>query len=186
MPEKIEDLSRLSLSEIAQLAADLTLPPVERWHPEHTGTIDIRIGRDGRWFHEGSEISRPNMVRLFSTILRREQDSTYVLVTPAEKLSIIVEDVPFVAVEVKSEGDGEARILAFRLNTGDMVIAGPDHALRFDDVSGEPAPYLFVRGGMEARLARSVFYDLAEMAINDGASPAGVWSRGAFFPMETQ
>lgn len=183
MPEKIEDLSRLSLTQIAQLVEAQKLPPVDRWHPDRSGTIDIRIARDGRWFHEGSEITRPNMVRLFSTILRREPDGTHVLVTPAEKLAIIVEDAPFIAVEVKSEGEGEARTLAFRLNSGDMVLAGADHALRFDEQGEEPAPYLHVRGGMEARLTRAVFYELAEIAISEAATPPGVWSAGVFFAM---
>lgn len=183
MPEKIEDLSRLSLTQIAQLVEGQKLPPVDRWQPDRSGTIDIRIARDGRWYHEGTEITRPNMVRLFSTILRREPDGTHVLVTPAEKLAIIVEDAPFLAVEVKSEGEGEARTLAFRLNTGDMVMAGADHTLRFDEQDGEPAPYLHVRGGMEARLTRAVFYELAEIAISEGATPPGVWSAGVFFAM---
>jgi hypothetical protein len=183
MPEKIEDLSRLSLTQIAQLVEAQKLPPVDRWHPDRSGTIDIRIARDGRWFHEGNEITRPNMVRLFSTILRREPDGTHVLVTPAEKLAIIVEDAPFIAVEVKSEGEGEARTLAFRLNSGDMVLAGADHALRFGEQGEEPAPYLHVRGGMEARLTRAVFYELAEIAISEAATPPGVWSAGVFFAM---
>jgi hypothetical protein len=123
------------------------------------------------------------MVRLFSTILRREADGAHVLVTPAEKLAIDVEDAPFVAVEVKSEGQGRDRQLAFRLNTGDLVVAGPAHPLRFDERNGEPAPYLAVRGGMEARIARAPYYELAEMALDDGADPPGVWSKGIFFAM---
>ena len=183
MPEKIEDLSHLSLSDIADLVAAQKLPPVDRWHPAREGSIDIRIARDGRWFHEGGEITRPNMVRLFSSILRREADGSHVLVTPAERLSIHVEDAPFIAVELKADGEGRDRSLAFRLNTGDMVLAGPDHALRFEERDGEPAPYLHVRGGLESRLARSVYYELAEMAIAEGASPLGVWSDGIFFAM---
>lgn len=184
MAELPEDLSRLSLSDIAQMAADRKLPPVEGWHPERTGDSEMRIARDGTWFHQGTPIARENMVRLFSTILRREADGSHVLVTPVEKLSIAVEDAPFVAVEVKSEGKGEDRRLAFRLNTGDMVVAGPAHRLRFAERDGEPAPYLAVRGGMEALIARAPFYELAEMAIADGGDPAGVWSDGAFFAME--
>lgn len=184
MAELPEDLSRLSLADIAQMAADRKLPPVENWHPERTGDSEMRIARDGTWFHQGTPIVRENMVRLFSTILRREADGSHVLVTPVEKLSIAVEDAPFVAVEVKSEGEGEDRRLAFRLNTGDMVVAGPDHRLRFAERDGEPAPYLAVRGGMEALIARAPFYELAEMAISDAGDPAGVWSDGAFFAME--
>ena len=186
MAELPADLSRLSLAEIAQMAADRKLPPVERWHPERTGDSAMRIARDGRWYHEGSPIERPNMVRLFSTILRREPDGSHVLVTPVERLSIAVEDAPFIAVEVKSEGEGRDRCLAFRLNTGDMVMAGPEHPLRFADKRGEPAPYLAVRGGMEARIARAPYYELAEFALAESANPPGVWSQGQFFAMAAQ
>ncbi len=182
MPET-PDLSGLSLAEIATLAEAQKLPPVESWHPERSGDSGMRIARDGTWFHDGSPIARASMVRLFSTILRREADGGYVLVTPVERLAIAVEDVPFVAVEVKSDGEGQDRTLAFRLNTGDLVVAGADHPLRFADCAGEPAPYLMVRGGMEARLARPVFYELAELAIAEGATPPGLWSGGTFFAM---
>src|ERR1043165_1428960 len=132
MPPPPEDLSRLSLAEIARLVEEKRLPPVEKWHPTHCGDSQMRIARDGTWYHEGSPIGRPAMVRLFSTILRREPDGGFVLVTPAEKLDIIVEDAPFVAVELRTENEGEHRCLAFRLNTGDLVVAGPDHPLRFE------------------------------------------------------
>jgi uncharacterized protein len=123
------------------------------------------------------------MVRLFSTILRREADGSYVLVTPGEKLDIDVEDAPFIAVELKSEGEGKGRRLAFRLNTGDLVVAGPDNALRFAETSDGPTPYLHVRGGLEARVVRSVYYELANLAIDEGAKPPGLWSNGTFFAM---
>src|SRR5437868_7501952 len=127
-----EDLTGLSLVEIARLAEEKRLPPVEKWHPTHCGDSEMRIARDGTWFHQGSPIGRQAMVRLFSTILRREPDGGFVLVTPAEKLDILVEDAPFVAVELRTEGEGQARSLAFRLNTGDLVMAGPEHRLRFE------------------------------------------------------
>lgn len=184
MPEPVADLSRLSLAEIAGMAADRRLPPVESWNPERCGDSAMRIAADGTWFHEGAPIRRPNMVRLFSTILRREPDGGHVLVTPAEKLSIAVEDAAFVAVEAKSEGAGSARTIAFRLNTGDLVVAGPDHPLRADGTTEAPAHYLAVRGGLEARLARPAYYDLAEWAIGEGASPLGLWSGGRFFALE--
>jgi uncharacterized protein len=183
MPEPVSNLSPLSLADIARLVEGTSVPPVEAWHPAREGKIDIRIARDGCWYHEGGLITRPNMVRLFSSILRREGDGSYVLITPAEKLAIEVEDVPFIAVELKSEGEGQSRQLAFRLNTGDIVLAGPSHPLRFGEAKGEPAPYLTVRGGMEARLARPVFYELAEMALHEAASPPGIWSGGVFFAM---
>jgi uncharacterized protein len=180
MPEQ-PDLASLSLAEIAQAAAEQRLPPVDRWNPTHCGDSGMRIARDGTWFHEGTPIGRAAMVRLFSTILRREPDGGYVLVTPVEKLDIAVEDAPFVAVELKAEGDGRGARLAFRLNTGDLVTAGPDHPLRFAVVDGEPRPYLHVRAGLEALVARPVYYELAERALAEDAEP-GVWSDGAFFP----
>ena len=181
MPPPPEDLTGLSLAEIARLAEEKRLPPVEKWHPTHCGDSEMRIARDGTWFHQGSPIGRPAMVRLFSTILRREPDGGFVLVTPAEKLDIAVEDAPFVAVELKSEGEGRERSLAFRLNTGDLVVAGPDHPLRF---AAGPHPYLAVRGGLDALVARPVYYELAEIALAEGATPPGVWSNGVFFPLE--
>ena len=181
MPPPPEDLSRLSLAEIARLAEEKRLPPVEKWHPTHCGDSEMRIARDGTWFHQGSPIGRPAMVRLFSTILRREPDGGFVLVTPAEKLDIAVEDAPFVAVELKSEGEGETRSLAFRLNTGDLVVAGPEHRLRFE---AGPHPYVEVRAGLDALVVRPVYYELAEIALAEGATPPGLWSGGVFFPLE--
>jgi hypothetical protein len=180
----LPDLSGLSLADIARMAEEEKLPPVERWNPDHCGTSGMRIARDGTWYHEGSPIGRQAMVRLFSTILRREPDGGFVLVTPVEKLDIHVEDAPFVAVELKTDGAGEARSLAFRLNTGDLVVAGPDNPLRFDSGLEGPHPYVRVRGGLDALIARSVYYELADIALAEGAEPAGLWSGGAFFPLE--
>lgn len=179
MAEPLSDLSGLTLAEIAQRAVDAKLPPVASWNPARTGDSEMRIARDGRWFHQGDPINRPNMVRLFSTILRREPDGSHVLVTPAEKLSILVEDTAFQAVEVKSEGTGASRCLAFRLNTGDLVMAGADHPVTIDAVG----PVLAVRAGLEARIARAVYYELAEFALEEGADPPGVWSDGQFFAL---
>ena len=186
MPTPPDDLTKLSLAELAQLAADRKLPPVESWNPAHCGHSAMRIARDGPWFHEGSPIGRPAMVRLFSTILRREPDGRFVLVTPVEKLDIDVEDAPFVAVEVKSEGDGRERNLAFRLNTGDVVLAGPDHPLRFETGQDGPLPYVEVRAGLDALVARPVYYELAELALAEPETPVGLWSGGAFFAMAPQ
>lgn len=180
-PEPPADLSALSLADIAAIAADTNLPPVDRWNPSHCGHSAMRIAADATWFHEGARIDRPAMVRLFASILRRESDGSHVLVTPAEKLTIDVDDAAFVAVEVKSEGEGRARRLAFRLNTGDVVVAGPDHALSVEDRGHGAHPYLHVRGGLTALLARPVFYELAELALSEGADPPGLWSDGAFF-----
>ncbi len=178
------DFANLSLADIARLAEENKLPPVEQWNPDHCGDSEMRIGRDGTWYHQGSPIGRPAMVRLFSTILRREPDGRHVLVTPVEKLDIEVEDAAFTAVELKREGAGAAMKLAFRLNTGDVVAAGADNALRFEARDDGPRPYLHVRRGLEALIARPVYYDLAEIALANGSEPPGVWSNGAFFPLE--
>lgn len=182
MPERAPpppDLAGLSLAAIAELAAARRLPPVERWNPTHCGDSRMRIARDGTWWHEGAPIARPAMVRLFAGLLRREPDGRYVLVTPAEKLDLAVEDAPFVAVELKSEGAGTDRRLAFRLNTDELVVAGPGHPLRLD---GE-RPYLTVRAGLDALLTRAVYYELAELALAEGVEPPGLWSDGRFFAL---
>ncbi|WP_144037221.1 DUF1285 domain-containing protein [Sphingomonas sp. TZW2008] len=178
------DFDTLTVADIARLADSDRLPPVDRWHPDHCGNSDMRIARDGTWYHQGSPIGRAAMVRAFSRILRREPDGGYVLVTPVEKLDIEVEDAPFVAVELKAEGEGRDSTLAFRLNTGDVVTASADHPLRFVAHDDGPHPYVHVRGGLEALIARPVYYELAERALagDDGETP-GVWSAGAFFPI---
>ncbi len=181
--DPLPDLATLSLAEIVRLVEQRRLPPVASWNPTHCGDSEMRIARDGTWFHQGSPIGREAMVRLFSTVLRREPDGSYVLVTPVEKLDIVVEDAPFVAVEMKAEGDGADARLAFRLNTGDLVTADRDHRLRFVRGDDGPRPYISVRGGMEALLARPVYYELAERAVqHDGVD--GVWSAGIFFALE--
>lgn len=184
MPESApppQDLAGLSLADIARLAGAKKLPPVERWNPADCGNSGMRIASDGTWYHDRRPIRRPEMVRLFSTLLRREPDGSFVLVTPVEKLGIAVDEAPFVAVEVRSEGEGEKRTLAFRLNTGDVVIAGPDHPLRF-----EAHPYVSVRAGLDALLARPVYYELAELALSEGSQRPGLWSGGTFFPMNSE
>jgi len=177
------DFETLTVADIGRLAEADRLPPVDRWHPDHCGPSDMRIARDGTWFHQGTPIGRAAMVRAFSRILRREPDGGYVLVTPAEKLDIEVEDAPFVAVELKIEGEGRDSRLAFRLNTGDMVTASAEHPLRFVEHEDGPHPYVHVRGGLEALIARSIYYELAELALAADDDPPGVWSDGAFFPI---
>jgi uncharacterized protein len=184
MPALPPDLSRFSLAEIEKLVAEKKMPPVETWNPPYCGHSHMRIARDGRWFHEGGLISRETMVRLFASILRREADGSYCLVTPAERVTIDVDDAPFVAVEVKSSGHGKDRQLAFRLKSGDLVVAGTGHPLRFAVRDGEPSPYVMVRGGMEALIARSVFYELADMALGEAGEPLGLWSDSCFFAMD--
>lgn len=181
-----EAIAGLSLDQIARLAAEGKLPPVERWNPEHCGDSGMRILADGTWLHEGSPIGRVALVRLFSTVLRREPDGGHVLVTPVEKLSIAVEDAPFVAVEMTSEGEGQSRRLAFRTNVGDMVVAGPDHPLTIEDRGHGAHPYVRVRGGLDALVARPVYYELANLALDEPAGSdgsAGLWSDGAFFAL---
>lgn len=188
MPESrpAPDFAGLSLSEIAAFAAENRLPPVENWHPDHCGDSFMRIASDGIWYHEGSPIGRPAMVRLFSTILRREPDGSYVLVTPAEKLSIAVDDAPFVAVEMKAEGEGRDRRLAFRLNTGDLVVADADHPLTVVEKADGPHPYIKVRAGLDALIARPVYYEMANLALDGGEQPVGLWSEGQFFALDSQ
>lgn len=191
MPMKhVPDLGSLSLSEIVKLMEERKLPPVASWNPEHCGHSDMRIAADGTWFHQGSPIGRQEMVRLFSTILRREPDGGYVLVTPVEKLTIDVEDAPFIAVELRRDGDGRGASLTFRLNTGDFVIAGAEHPITLRDTENGPRPYIAVRSGLDAVIARPVYYELANLAIAetdrpDDANGSGIWSEGMFFPMTT-
>jgi uncharacterized protein len=182
--DPLPDLASLSLADIVRLAEEKRLPPVEKWNPDHCGDSEMRIARDGTWFHQGSPIGRETMVRLFSTILRRESDGSYVLVTPVEKLSIEVEDAPFLAVELKSEGEGRSRALAFRLNTGDLIPAGPEHPLVIRETPDGPHPYLHVRGGLEALVNRSVYYELMNLALDEANDPVGLWSNGAFYRLD--
>lgn len=168
-----------AVAKAAQQAPGCGLPPVHLWNPVHCGAIDIVIRSDGDWMHEGSPIGRPEMVRLFSTILRKDPDG-YCLVTPVEKLSIMVEDLPFRAVAVRRD-NGQ---LIFTTDRGDEVAAGADHALEVetDPATGEPAPRVHVRGDLWARLTRPVFYELVEMASPvDGA--LAVMSGGQTFAL---
>lgn len=177
------DSAGRSLGELAALLKEKRLPPVHLWNPARCGDSEMRIAVDGTWFHQGTPIGRPALVQLFSTILRREADGGYVLVTPHEKLDIAVDDAPFVAVEVLSEGTGAARRLVFRLNTEELVEAGPGQPLRVAHAAdGTPRPYVMVRDGLEALVARPVFYELAELALGEGATRPGLWSGGVFFP----
>lgn len=167
------DFQNGSIAELAAFMASDQPPPVDQWHPQHRGRIDIHIAADGRWFHEGSEIRRPAMVRLFSRVLRREEDGSTVLVTPAECLTISVADAPFVAVAMRVEHQGKAdQRLIFRLNTEDIVVAGPEHPLHLRNGPSGHLPYLHVRGSvdqpLEARMTRAVYYELAELADDSG------------------
>jgi uncharacterized protein len=177
MPYDAPDLAKLNLTEIAELVAARKLPPVDSWRPDNCSDSEMRIAADGKWYHQGGEIGRPAMVRAFSSLLRREADGSHWLVTPQQKLSIVVEDAPFIAVEIQSEGHDENRSLAFRLNSDDLVVAGPEHAI---ELRGG-LPYLHVRGGLWAKLARPVYYELAEIALAESPDAPRVWSRGVAF-----
>ncbi|MBL8773149.1 MAG: DUF1285 domain-containing protein [Phenylobacterium sp.] len=171
-----------AIAQAARQAPGRGLPPVHLWNPAHSGEIDIVIKSDGRWVHEGAVISREALVRLFSTVLRKDPDG-YWLVTPVEKMRVTVEDAPFVAVRVDREGDA----LTFTTNVGDVVEAGPENPLRVETAAdGEPRPYVHVRRGLEALVTRPVFYELVEMA-QERETPQGpvleVASNGASFAL---
>ena len=180
------DFNGISLAELQRYIDERRLPPVEQWHPERCGHSGMRIARDGTWYHEGEPIRRPAMVRLFSTVLRREPDGRHVLVTPAEKLDIDVERTPFRAVALRSEGEGSSRRIAFELDSGDALILDSEHPLLMVQTASRPSPRLMVRHGLEAELTRAVYYELAELAIAEGAEPAGVWSEGTFFKLDSE
>jgi len=181
-----DEASKTGLNALAQAAKQAPgrgIPPVHLWNPRHCGEIDIVIRRDGLWFHEGSPIGREALVRLFSTVLRKDPDGFH-LVTPVEKMRITVEDAPFIAVRVDRVGED----LVFQTNVGDAVTAGPDNAIRVqqDPATGEPRPYIHVRRGLEARIARPVFYELVELAEEQQTAEGptlGVSSGGVFFPV---
>ncbi len=161
-------LASLTLSEIAAQVEARKLPPVEGWDPQQQGDSNMRIAADGTWFHDGSPINRQGMVRAFSGLLTRDADGAHFLVTPFEKLSIEVEDAAFVATDmVVREEDGQPA-LAFRLHTDELVIAGPDHPIVARGDAETPALYLGVRRGLEARLNRSTYQQLAEHALANG------------------
>jgi hypothetical protein len=169
-----------------QLAAKKGPPPVHLWHPPFCGDIDMRIARDGNWFHEGSPIGRMPMVKLFSSILRREGDE-YFLVTPVEKVRIRVDDAPMLAVDFEAEGSGETQRLRFFTKTEDEVVAGADNPIRVVlGEGGEPSPYVHIRAGLEALIDRKSFYRLIELGVHHdhlGESWFGLWSDGCFFPV---
>ncbi|MGR3564556.1 MAG: DUF1285 domain-containing protein [Heliomarina sp.] len=159
------------------------LPPVHLWDPEFCGDLDMTIARDGTWFYLGTPIGRPELVRLFSTILKKEDDK-YFLVTPVEKVGITVEDAPFVAVDFETKGEGRDQFLTFTTNVGDTAMAGPDHPIRVerDPETGEPSPYVLIRANLEALIDRKSFYRLVEVGEHH-EDWFGIWSGGQFFPI---
>ena len=186
MPERREPIEAQGMS-LAALAAAIEQrggpPPVDLWNPSHCGNSDMRIARDGTWYYRGTPIERAAMVRLFATVLRREPDGVHVLVTPVEKLTIDVEATAFRATQMTMSGEGESRQIGVTLDSGDALIVGPDHPLSVVETGEGPSPRIAVRFGLEAELARPLYYELAEIAIAEGNDPPGVWSGGMFFPL---
>lgn len=179
--ESINRPSADSLAEAARAQQGKGLPPVHDWNPAFSGDLDMRIARDGTWYYLGTPINRPELVKLFSTILRKEGERFF-LITPVEKVGITVEDAPFVAVDFEAEGKGENQDLIFETNVGEKVVAGPENPIRVDrdGATGEPSPYVLIRDGLEALIDRKSFYRLIEIGSRrDGWF--GLWSGGRFF-----
>ena len=185
MPESRPPLEAhgLSLAELAAAIEQRGAAPVDQWNPSHCGHSAMRIARDGTWYHEGSPILRPAMTRLFSTVLRREPDGSHVLVTPVEKLTIDVEATAFRATQMTMAGEGKLRRIGLTLDSGDALIVGSEHPLTIVDTPDGPSPRVAVRFGLEAELTRSIYYELAEIAIAEGHDPPGIWSDDMFFPL---
>ena len=162
------------------------LPPVHLWNPPYCGEMDMRIARDGTWFHEGTPIGRPGMVAMFENILKKEDDRYY-LVTPVEKVGIRVDDAPMLAVDFDLSGSGADQVLTFQTKTGVAVAAGPDHPIRVErDSAGEPSPYVHVRAGLWALIDRKSFYRMVDLGTHEGVAGTswfGVRSSDTFFPI---
>ena len=174
-----------AFQSLLDAARDRTLPPVERWHPSRVGEIDIRIAANGDWYHEGGLIRRFALAKLFAGILRMD-DGEHFLVTPAEKLKIRVDDAPFLATDMETDGEGRARRILFKTNVEDVVPADAEHPIVVEDRNGEPRPYVVVRRGLRALIARSVYYRLADLAEEGNDGRFGVWSNGTRFVLGSQ
>lgn len=176
------ELAELSLAELATQVAARKIPPLDQWSPQEIGDSEMRIAADGKWYHQGGEIRRPAMVRAFSGLLMRDANGQHWLVTPFQRLSIIVEDAAFIATDMQEKRDGNGRpALTFRLNSDDLVVCGPDHPLRIAGTAEVPAFYLSVRHGTEARLNRSTYGQLIEYALAQGDGNLAVESMGQRF-----
>lgn len=186
-PEIIAKPSADSIAQSATAASKKGPAPVHLWNPPFCGDIDMRIARDGTWYYLGSPIGRKPLVKLFSGIIRKDGDD-YFLVTPVEKVGIIVDDAPFVAIDFDVDNAGPDQTLTFLTQVDDEVIAGPDHPIRVerDAETGEPSPYILIRTNLEALIDRKSFYRLVDLGVHseiDGKSWFGVRSNGAFFPI---
>lgn len=176
------------LAEVRKAAGNRSLPPVHLWNPELCGDIDMRIARDGTWYYLGSPIGRKELVRLFSTVLRHDDDGVHYLVTPVEKCSIEVEDAPFLAVRMFVSGTGREQVIGFETSVEDEVVVDDEHPLRFAIEEGTDGlkPYVLVRARLEALVNRALFYDLVALGVveqHEGDDWFGVWSSGQFWPM---
>ena len=161
------------------------LPPVHLWNPPFCGDLDMRIAADGTWFYMNSPIGRKPLFKLFSSVLRHDEDGKYYLVTPVEKCGIQVDDAPFLAIRMKTEGEGKFQIISFETNVDDEVLVNKEHPLRFETEAGTSGlkPYVLVRTRLEALVSRALFYDLVAKGNVEG-DWFGVWSSGEFFPMQ--
>ncbi|MGD1883192.1 MAG: DUF1285 domain-containing protein [Paracoccaceae bacterium] len=179
--QKSDQINAESLLASIQATKTRGLPPVHLWNPPFCGDLDMRIARDGTWFYEGTPIGRPGLVRLFSSILKREGDK-YFLVTPVEKVGITVEDAPFVAIDFDVSGDGEGQQLAFQTNVDEHVVASSDHPIRVerDARTQEPSPYVLIRSDLWALIDRKSFYRLVDLG-DTHKDWFGLWSGGRFF-----
>ncbi len=186
-PQKTVKPSADGIAAAARKAAKKGPPPVHLWNPPFCGDLDMRIARDGTWFYLGTPIGRKPLVKLFSSIIRRDGDD-YFLVTPVEKVGITVDDAPFVAVDFDTDNCGRDQVLTFTTNVDDTAVAGPEHPIRVtqNPETGEPSPYVLIRANLEALIDRKSFYRLVEKGVHhavDGENWFGVWSSGQFFPM---
>jgi len=173
-------------SQLGQVIKNPGQPPLDQWHPELSGDMDLRVARDGQWIYQGEPLAREAIVRLFSTILRREQDGEFYLVTPVEKWRIEIEDTPLLAHSLTVTGEGQDQILSLTTNVGETLEVGPDHSLEVGSYpdSDEPRPVLHLRHGVTARLVTAAFYDLADYVVErEGADGVelGVYSHGIFY-----
>lgn len=174
------------IEQVQKDANNPSNPPLDKWHPELSGDMDLKISRDGQWIHKGEPLGREAIVKLFSTILRREDDEQYYLVTPVEKWRIQVEDTPLLAHSLAVEGSGESQVIKLTTNVGETLEVGEEHALEVGsyETSGQPRPIVRVRNGLDARLVTAAYYDLAEHVVEqtiDGTSVLGVFSHGNFY-----
>jgi uncharacterized protein len=179
------------LKQVEKAAGARGLPPVHLWNPPFCGDIDMRIAADGTWFYMNSPIGRKPLVKLFASVMRHDEDGRYYLVTPAEKCGITIEDAPFVAIRMATQGEGRDQVITFETNTDDVVTVDDAHPIRVANESGTGGlkPYVLVRARLEALVSRALFYDLVERGTVedcDGERWFGVWSSGRFWPMQRE